>query len=106
MPRSNPKNNLYEPKKISKVVDAYILGIEINKINIEDEDKITKERTISLKPSDAYLLLLSKMPSGLPDCFLQLIFNETFEDELISKYTMNNWNYLNSDIFDELKIIK
>ena len=43
------------------------------------------------------------MPSGLPDCFLQLIFNETFEDELISKYTMNNWNYLNSDIFDELK---
>ena len=103
MARSNPKNNLYEPKKISKVVDAYILGIEINKINIEDEDKITKERTISLKPSDAYLFLLSKMPSGLPDCFLQLIFNETFEDELISKYTMNNWNYLNSDIFDELK---
>ena len=101
--RSNPKNNLYEPKKISKIVDECILGIKSNEINIEDN--ITKKRTISLKPSDAYLFLLSKMPSGLPDCFLQLIFKNNFEDELISKYTMNNWNYFNTDInFNELKI--
>ena len=101
--KSNLKDNLYEPKKISKVVDECILGIKSDEINIEDN--IIKKRTISLKPSDAYLFLLSKMPSGLPDCFLQLIFNQNFEDELISKYTMNNWNYFNSDInFDKLEI--
>jgi len=101
--RSNPKNNLYEPKKISKVVDECILGIKSDEINIEDNT--IKKRTISLKPSDAYLFLLSKMPSGLPDCFLQLIFKNNFDDELISKYTMNNWNYFNTDInFEELEI--
>ena len=94
--KTNPKNDLYEPKKISKIVDSYILGVPIDKINLEDN--VIKKRTLSLTPLYAYLFLLSKMPSGLPDCFVQLIFKENFDDNLIGKYTMNNWNYFNSDI--------
>ena len=100
----NQKNKKYEPKKISKLVDSYILCKSIDKINIDDNNM---ERTILLTPLYAYLFILSKMPSGLPDCFVQLIFKDNFDDELISKYTMNNWNYINTDIqFNKAKIVE
>ena len=97
----------FEPKKISKLVDYYILYNSFDKININDIENDNIERTISLTPLYAYLYLLSKMPSGLPDCFVQLIFKENFDDDLISKYTKNNWNYINTDIqFNNLNIVE
>ena len=46
-----------------------------------------------------YLFLLSKMPKGLPDYFLQFIFNKKdFQHDLISKYSKNEWKYINTDI--------
>ena len=55
------------------------------------------EIKIELTPFLACLFLLSKMPLGLPDCFIQLIFNELF-DKKLNKYKINNWNFINTDI--------
>ena len=46
------------------------------------------------------------MPSGLPDCFLKLIFEDYIyikdQKKLIAKYPDNNWNYIKKDKrFDE-----
>ena len=56
-----------------------------------------KEIKIELTPFFAYLFLLSKMPLGLPDCFVQLIFNKLFDEKLINIYKINTWNFINTD---------
>ena len=59
--------------------------------------------------------LLSNMPSGLPDCFLQLIFNDysdiKYDTNIITKSKNNNWNIIIKDKnfyenFKEFKDIK
>jgi hypothetical protein len=84
---------------VHRIANSYINGT-IDEVN---EDKNNINREISLTPLYAYLFLLSKMPQGLPDCFVQLVFDKSFNDDLISKYTKNNWYYINSDIFDKIK---
>ena len=41
------------------------------------------------------------MPSGLPDCFLKLIFEDNTyikdQKKLLAKYPDNNWNYIIKD---------
>ena len=99
------QNKQYTFAKIRELADSFILNYSVNK-NISD-DNINKEIKIELTPFFAFLFLLSKMPLGLPDCFVQLIFKkeerELFDERLISKYIVNNWNYINTDIqFGEL----
>ena len=93
------QNKEYEPIMVHRIANSYINGT-IDEVN---EDKNNINREISLTPLYAYLFLLSKMPQGLPDCFVQLVFDKSFNDDLISKYTKNNWYYINSDIFDKIK---
>ena len=86
---------IYEHKTISKIVDLFFLYNDVNKINLaENNNKVDMQLT----PECAYLFLLSKMPKGLPDCFIQLIFKRKFNHNLIGKYSKNKWNYINTDI--------
>ena len=65
-----------------------------------ESDKIKEDETFTLYH------ILSNMPSGLPDCFLKLIFEDYIyikdQKKLIAKYPDNNWNYIKKDKrFDE-----
>ena len=94
-----------ERKTIYKMFDYYIKEGKIIKVSELKEMKNKKEKEYPT-PIFAFLFLLSKMPDGLPDCIVQIIFDkeidESFNDDSISKYTKNKWNYLNTDIeFEE-----
>ena len=106
-------NHIYEHRTISKIVDYFYLYKDIDKINLE-QNKIKKDMQ---KTECAYLFLLSKMPKGLPDHFVRLIFksdydtvsksisNKFLDHTLISQYSKNSWYYINSDIeFDQFEI--
>jgi len=87
------KNKLYEPGKLSKIVDEFISNI--SQISLKKSDNTIE---ISLSPQCAYLFLLSKMPKGLPSYFIKLIFKDNYEHELVSQYSNNKWKYINNEL--------
>ena len=104
--------DLNELKTINKLFDYYIKEgklIKVSELKKMKEMKIKIEKK-SLTPICAFLFLLSKMPDGLPDCIVQIIFDkeidESFNDDSISKHTMNKWNYINTEIEFEEKYEK
>ena len=100
--KAEPKNELYEPGKLSKIVDEFISNI--SQISLKKSDNTLE---ISLTPQCAYLFLLSKMPKGLPSYFIKLIFKDNYEHELVSQYSNNKWKYINNEIkFNQSKINK
>ena len=97
----------YDPKIIEQLCDSYIANkFELKNVSL-DEKSLIKPIEITLdntKYSYSYLFLLSKMPLGLPDRFIYIVFKrkENFANEFTSRNTNNNWNYLNQDIkFEE-----
>ena len=91
------KKTYYNPKEVEKYFDKMY--------NILDKSMIVKDNendniiNFSLNPLCNYLFILSKMPSGLPDSFVNIIFKENFISNLINKNLTNNWNFMNTDIF-------
>ena len=85
--------------KFQDVVDLFNKYIDPERENVinknQNEDIIIN---FSTKPLHSYLFVLSQMPLGLPDSFVKIIFNQDFNDNLISKFSMNNWNYINTHI--------
>ena len=89
------EDDLYEHRTLSKIVDLYFLYHDLSKIHLNLDIMKTKIQLTDIP----YLFLLSKMPKGLPDYFLQFIFNKKdFQHDLISKYSKNEWKYINTDI--------
>ena len=92
------KKPYYYPKEVENYFDE-IYNILDKSIIVKDNEK-DNIINFSLNPLCAYIFILSKMPLGLPDSFVNIIFKENFISNLISKNSTNNWNYLNTDIFD------
>ena len=88
---------LYSPKLVNSFAVSKTKGEKTNNNNV---------LILANYPLYAYLFILSILPSGLPDRFVKIIFNENFNHNLISKNLMNNWNYINTDnIFDNNKSV-
>ena len=96
-------NEKYDPKIIEKLCDSYIANnFDKTKVKInENYDENLMNLSLD-EPLFSYLFLLSKMPLGLPDCFVYLIFKTNFNNNLIRKNTLNKWNYVNHDIINQM----
>ena len=107
------KNEPETPENIKIICEKLLEGkIVLDPIKIENfkefKDSIEKQQKLS------YLLyhLLSNMPSGLPDSFLKLIFDDydQFEDDkfFIEKSKENEWNIIKTDkyFYENFKEIK
>ena len=90
----------YDPKIIEKLCDSLKANNYDTKMaNIilnENNDEYLLNLSLD-NPLYSYLFLLSKMPLGLPNSFLYLIFNTNLTNNLISINSWNNWNYINKD---------
>ena len=89
----------YKPRKIKNLSELILQGETVENINNMTELQISNINIIN-KSTYVLYYLLSNMPSGLPDCFLQLIFNDydciRDYNNLIVKSPMN-WNIINKD---------
>ena len=96
-------NKKYDPKIIEKLCDSYIANnFDKTKVKInENYDENLLNLSLD-EPLFSYLFLLSKMPLGLPDCFVYLIFKTNFNHNLIRKNTCNKWNYVNHEIINQI----
>ena len=94
-----------KPKKIKLISDLLLKGENVKNILEMNEDKLTIIELDKEKLSFPLYYLLLNMPSGLPDCFLELIFNnyDKIDDDknLITKSRKNNWNLIIKDKFFE-----
>ena len=97
------RENNYLPTKIKFLAETLLdknpqrKKINLNDINLKDNksNKFNEDLSLTL-----YYILLN-MPSGLPDCFLQFIFEDYIyikdKKGLMAKYPENNWNYIKKD---------
>ena len=101
-PRKKEEEN-YDPKIIEKLYDSFKANnynVELVNINLnQNNDEYLLNLSLD-NPLYGYLFLLSKMPLGLPNSFLYLIFNINLTDNLVSVNSWNNWNYINKDGID------
>ena len=94
-------NNL--PQKIKKIAELLLEKISPEEILNFKELQFPNIKLNELNETSLLTLyyILLNMPSGLPDCFLQLIFKDyifiTDEKRLISRYPESNWNYIEKD---------
>ena len=102
----NVKENLirekakYKPKKI-KILSELLLQDETpENIKKMKELKLTNIKLSSNELSYKLYYLLMNMPSGLPDCFLQLIFpdyDKINDNNHLMRKSIDNWNIINKE---------
>ena len=102
----NVKENLirekakYKPKKI-KILSELLLQDETpENIKKMKELKLTNIKLSSNELSYKLYYLLMNMPSGLPDCFLQLIFpdyDKINDNNNLMRKSIDNWNIINKE---------
>ena len=95
-----------KPKNIKLINILLHQGKSVDEIIKMEKLFIPKIKLIKNKLSYPLSYILTIMPSGLPDCFLKLIFddyNYIIDDKnLIIKHPDNNWNLINKNkILDE-----
>ena len=95
-----------KPKNIKLINILLHQGKSVDEIIKMEKLFIPKIKLIKNKSSYPLYYILTIMPSGLPDCFLKLIFddyNYIIDDKnLIIKHPDNNWNLVNiNKILDE-----
>ena len=95
-----------KPKNIKLISILLHQGKSVDEIIKMEKLFIPKIKLIKNKLSYPLYYILTIMPSGLPDCFLKLIFddyNYIIDDKnLIIKHPDNNWNLVNiNKILDE-----
>ena len=104
----------YKPKKIKILSELLLQGEKIENIKNMKDLALTSTKLISNESTYKLYFLLFNMPTGLPDCFLQLIFKEYSHikdyNNLIVK-SIHNWNMINKDkileeSFKEINYIK
>ena len=98
-----------KPGMIKLISESLLKGYTIGNIkNIIKQSAIKNKKQLELIKNNLsfplYYLLLN-MPSGLPDCFLQLIFKnylDIYDDKhIIIKSLNNNWNIINKNNYFE-----
>ena len=91
----------YKPKKIKLLSELLIQGEPVE--NIKKMKEIEMPNIVLVKDNLSFPLyyLLLNMPSGLPNCFLELIFDNYYliqdNKRLLIKSPDNFWNLINKD---------
>ena len=108
---SKEKNDLIiniancKPKKIKIISELLLKGFTLEKIKKNKYFKLTNIKILKNNLSFPLYYLLFNMPSGLPDCFLQLIFKNYLyihdDKHIIIKSLNNNWNIINKNNYFE-----
>ena len=101
-------------KNIITISELCLKGKKVSEISEIIKTNNTMVKYIEIENKSSYLLyyLLTIMPSGLPDCFLEIIFKEYayIKDKrhFIVKSIDNNWNIIKNDLYfkENLKEIK
>ena len=104
--KTSEKSNLlkkakYRPKEIKIISKLLIKGESVE--DILKKDKLESSDNEFLEKHLTYPLyyLLYNMPSGLPDCFLELIIedydNNKYDKKYITKSINDKWNIINKD---------
>ena len=91
----------YKQKNIKILCELLIRGEKVEDIKNMEKLEIPNIELNSNKSSFPLYYLLLNMPSGLPDCFLELIFDDyaNIKDDkkIIISSIVNNWNLINKD---------
>ena len=92
----------YKPKNIKFINLLLHQGKSVDEIIKKEKLFSPRIELNENKLSYSLCYLLMAMPSGLPDCFLQLIFDDDYtyindNKNLIIKSRENNWNIINKD---------
>ena len=102
----------HRPKEIKNIIELLTQGKSVEEI-IKNEIKIPKNGIIENDRAYELYFLLFIMPSGLPDCFLNLIFDDYFnikyDNKMITKSKNNyNWNLImnNKRFYENFKLKK
>ena len=102
----------HRPKEIKKIAKLLVQGKSVEEI-INNEITIQKKETIEDDRAYELYCLLSNMPSGLPDCFLNLVFDDYFNikynNQIITKSKANyNWKLIIKDkiFYENFKLKK